>query len=255
MQYSSYLISGATSGIGRATARQLAKSGASKIIITGRREDRLNELVKELNSPTCTVIPACFDIRNRKQVEDFVNNNASEISHLDVLINNAGLAAGRTEFASASIEDWEQMIDTNLKGLLYLTRSIVPYMIKRGGGHIVNLGSIAGHFTYPNGSVYAATKFAVRALNESLRMDLMGKSIRVTSIDPGMVETEFSIVRFKGDKAAADKVYEGMTPLKSEDIAEAILWSINRPLHVNVQEIILMPTDQASVRDIYRRNI
>ncbi|RYE59259.1 MAG: SDR family NAD(P)-dependent oxidoreductase, partial [Hyphomicrobiales bacterium] len=160
----------------------------------------------------------------------------------------AGLAAGLDSFQEASLDDWDQMIDTNVKGLLYISRLVVPHLIRRGQGHVVNIGSIAGHDVYPKGHVYNATKFAVRALTEAMRIDLLGTGVRVTSIDPGMAETEFSSVRFKGDEGRAKIVYAGMKALSAEDIAEAILWSLDRPAHVNVQEILLMPTDQASAR-------
>lgn len=253
MDYKSFLITGATSGIGEACARRLAREGATKLLLTGRREDRLLALKKELSSATCTVLTYTFDIRDREAVSRFATTAAAELSTLDVLINNAGLAAGLSDFAHASIDDWEQMIDTNIKGLLYMTRAILPLFMARKSGHIVNIGSVAGRTSYPNGSVYCATKHAVRALNDSLRLDTLGSNIRVTSIDPGMVETEFSLVRLKGDHQKAAAVYQGVRALLADDVADAILWSVSRPAHVNVQEILLMPTDQASVRDVYRR--
>ena len=253
MQNKKILITGATSGIGEATLRRLLTSGASKILITGRRKERLKSLQQELSTSACPVIPFCFDIRERESVEQFVEYAKPELADLDILINNAGLAAGRDLFQDASIEDWEAMIDTNVKGLLYVTRAILPLMIARKSGHIVNIGSIAGHSVYPRGNVYCATKFAVRALNEALRVDTLGSGIRVTSVDPGMVETEFSLVRYKGDAEKAAEVYKGVTPLSPSDIADAIYWSLSRPKHVNIQEIVLTPTEQASTRDIARR--
>jgi 3-hydroxy acid dehydrogenase/malonic semialdehyde reductase len=244
---STIVITGATSGFGAATARLLAKSWPEcKLLLTGRREERLDALVKELGAPR--VKGFAFDIRDRAAVENF----AKSAGPVQVLINNAGLAAGLDAFQDARVEDWEQMIDTNVKGLLYITRALLPGMIARKEGHIVNMGSIAGHVMYPKGHVYSATKFAVKALNEGLRMDVLGSNVRVTSIDPGMAETEFSVVRFKGDQQKADSVYKGMRPLTGEDIAEAILWSLERPAHVNIQSIVIMPADQASPRDVFR---
>ncbi|HEY8278051.1 MAG TPA: SDR family NAD(P)-dependent oxidoreductase [Bdellovibrionota bacterium] len=244
------VITGATSGFGEATARLIAKSWPdAKLWITGRRKERLDSLVKELGSSR--VSSFCFDVSDRKAVENFAKSAGQE--NITVLVNNAGLAAGLDHFQDASVDDWDQMIDTNLKGLLYMTRALLPGMIARKTGHIVNMGSIAGHVTYPKGHVYVATKSAVRALTESLRIDILGSNVRVTSIDPGMAETEFSVVRFHGDQHKADAVYKGMRPLVADDIAEAILWSLDRPPHVNIQEIILMPTDQATPRDVSRK--
>ncbi len=244
------VITGATSGFGEATARLIAERWPRcQLWLTGRRKDRLDTLVKELG--TARAEGFAFDIRDRQAVENFARSAGNE--KITVLVNNAGLAAGLDAFQDAHVEDWEQMIDTNIKGLLYATRAILPGMLSRGQGHIVNLGSIAGHTTYPKGHVYAATKFAVRALSDSLRLDTLGSGLRVTSIDPGMAETEFSVVRFQGDQKKADAVYQGMRPLRAEDIAEAIFWSLERPPHVNVQEVILMPTDQATPRDVARK--
>lgn len=244
---STVVITGATSGFGAATARLLAARWPEcTLLLTGRRTERLDDLVKELGASRAKGF--AFDIRDRAAVERF----AKDAGPVQVLINNAGLAAGLDAFQESIAEDWEQMIDTNVKGLLYITRALLPGMISRKEGHIVNLGSIAGHVMYPKGHVYAATKFAVKALNEGLRMDLLGSNVRVTSIDPGMAETEFSVVRFKGDQQKADSVYKGMRPLTGEDIAEAILWSLERPAHVNIQSIVIMPTDQASPRDVFR---
>ena len=225
-----------------------------EIILTGRRQERLEQIAKDLSSPDLvTVHTFAFDIRDRSAVEKFVNENEKLLSNLDVLVNNAGLAAGLEEFPEANLDDWDAMIDTNIKGLLYITRGIIPHMKKRKHGHIINIGSIAGHTIYPKGAVYCATKHAVKVINEGIRMDTLGTGIRVTSVDPGMVETEFSLVRFKGDEAKAKKVYEGLTPLTPEDIAETVYWCLARPPHVNIQEVIIMPTDQASVRDVNRK--
>lgn len=245
MENSTLLITGATSGIGEAFARLArARSPGAELILTGRRADRLETIGRELGART-----AAFDIRDPAQVAAF----ARTVDKVDVLVNNAGLAAGLDAFWQASLEDWEQMIDTNLKGLLYITRALLPRMIELKKGHVVNIGSVAGRQVYPKGHVYNATKFAVRALTEGLRLDLQGTGIRVTEIQPGMVESEFSLVRFKGDEGKAESVYKGLTPLSPADVAEAIWWSIQQPKHVNVQEILLMPTDQASVRDAYRK--
>lgn len=249
MKNSIAIITGATSGIGRATALAFAKKWPElHLWLLGRRVDRLESLAKKIGEKRTAIF--CLNIRDRAAVEFFASKN--DLRQIKILVNNAGLAAGLDTFQEASLDDWEQMIDTNLKGLLYMTRSIIPAMIKSGGGHIVNLGSIAGREVYPKGHVYNATKFAVRALTEALRIDTLGKNIRVTSIDPGMVETEFSLVRFKGNEEKAKSVYDGLVPLAPEDVAEAIVWSIDRPKHVNVQEMLLMPTAQASVRDVHR---
>jgi NADP-dependent 3-hydroxy acid dehydrogenase YdfG len=239
------LITGATSGIGEACARLLrAKWPGARLLLTGRRADRLERLQAELKAEVFVL-----DIRDRKAVARF----AEGLEGVDALVNNAGLAAGLDTFQEASLNDWEEMIDTNVKGLLYITRALLPKMIAAGSGHIVNIGSVAGRQVYPKGHVYNATKFAVHALTEALRLDLQGTGLRVTEIQPGMVETEFSKVRFKGDEAKAKSVYSGLKPLQPEDVAEAIFWSLNQPPHVNVQEILLMPTDQASARDAFRK--
>jgi 3-hydroxy acid dehydrogenase/malonic semialdehyde reductase len=244
------VITGATSGIGLATAKLLAeKAKPAKLILTGRRADRLEKIRLELSEKT-SVETHVFDIRSREECAEFVKK--IENTPIDSLINNAGLAAGRESIQAANIDDWETMIDTNVKGLLYVTRGILPGMLKRKAGHIVNLGSIAGHAVYPNGNVYCATKYAVKALTEALRVDTLGSGVRVSSVDPGMVETEFSLVRFKGDKEKAKIVYEGLKPLSPQDIADAIYWCLSRPEHVNIQEVILTPTAQASTRDIAR---
>lgn len=246
------VITGATSGFGLATAKLLAKEWPdSTFLLTGRRRDRLENLQKEL-APVRVKI-AAFDIRQRSEVKTFVQDFQNELQDVSVLVNNAGLAAGLSLFQESDVDDWEQMIDTNLKGLLYMTREILPFMIQKKSGHVVNMGSIAGHVVYPKGHVYNATKFAVKALNEALRLDLLGTGIRVTSVDPGMAETEFSLVRFKGDEEKAKSVYHGLEALQAEDIAETILWCLNRPPHVNIQDVVIMPTNQASPRDVHRQ--
>lgn len=248
------LITGAGSGIGFATAVELARKGWS-LILTGRRQDRLLKLQAELRAvavqKTQEFQIAAFDIQSAKACEKFVNDFSASLSGLDVLINNAGLAKGTERLQEAVISDLDQMIDTNVKGLLYLTRGVLPHMIKRQQGHIVNLGSVAGRWLYPGGAVYCASKFAVRALTEGLRMDLLGTPIRVSNVEPGMVETEFSIVRL-GSEEKAKKVYAGMNALTPKDIAETITWILERPKHVNIQELVIYPTDQAHVGMVHR---
>ena len=241
------LITGATSGIGAATARRLADLGYG-LILNGRRLDRLEALKNELKTE---VRLAPFDIRDRKAVEQFCSQRADWLRELTVLVNNAGLAAGTEKVQDARIDDWENMIQTNVMGLLVLTRQVLPFFIKKNEGHIVNMGSVAGRWTYPGGAVYCATKFAVRAISESLRMDLFGTAIRVSNIEPGMVHTEFSEVRL-GSKAQGDAVYKDMNPLSADDIAETISWVLERPKHVNIQEIVIYPTDQAAIRMVNR---
>jgi NADP-dependent 3-hydroxy acid dehydrogenase YdfG len=247
-------ITGATSGIGRAIALRLAKENYA-LILTGRRDERLTALKKELEHDyDAKVLTLCFDVRVFEQVEKAVNSLPDEWKTIDILINNAGLAAGADPIHTAPISDWEQMIDTNIKGLLYVTRVISPAMVARKSGHIINLGSIAGRMVYPTGVVYCATKHAVKALNEGMRMDFLPYGIRVTEVAPGAVETEFSMVRFKGDKQRADQVYQGFAPLVAEDIAEAIYCAITQPPHVNIQDMLIMPTAQANTLMIHREN-
>nr|BFD62420.1 SDR family oxidoreductase [Bdellovibrio sp. HM001] len=249
------LITGATSGIGWATAHSLAEQGFS-ILATGRRYEKLQELQKALKIafPAVQVKLASFDVSDRFEVSEFMKAHAADLAQVEILVNNAGLACGVEKMQEASLDDWETMIDTNVKGLLFMTRGVVEHMVKKNSGHIINLGSVAGRWTYPGGGVYCATKFAVRALSEGLRMDLLGTRIRVTNIEPGMVNTEFSVVRLK-DQAKADKVYEGMTPLMAKDIAETIAWCAARPAHVNIQELVIYPTDQAHVGQVARKGV
>ena len=214
------LITGATSGIGQATALKAAEAGFD-VIITGRRNDRLQELAESIRQKGADVLPLAFDIRQSGEVETAIRNLGGKWRDISVLVNNAGLAVGVAPIQEGVLDDWERMIDTNVKGLLYITRAVAPLMIARNTGHIVNLASIAGKEVYPGGNVYCATKHAVDALSRAMRTDMLKHHIKVTNIAPGMVETEFSIVRYKGDKEAADKVYQGMTPLTNEDIAEA----------------------------------
>jgi NADP-dependent 3-hydroxy acid dehydrogenase YdfG len=236
------VITGATSGIGKATAELFIKNNYF-VVITGRRKDRL-ESFKKQHPDSADYF--CMDIRRKEDVNNFSNYLIKHNLIPDVLINNAGLAAGLAPAHEALWDDWEQMIDTNVKGLLYLTRLLLPEMIKKKSGHIINVGSVAGKEVYPNGAVYCATKFAVEAITRGLRMDLLPYNIKVSSVSPGMVETEFSLVRFKGDEDRAKKVYEGLVPLKPEDIAETIVWMINRPPHVHIQDVWIMPSAQAS---------
>lgn len=239
------LITGATSGIGKSTALKLAENGFD-VIITGRRQELLYELNNLILSKNVRVLSLCFDVRNHEQVKQNLCNLPEEWKNIDVLINNAGLAAGLSTLQEGDMDDWERMIDTNVKGLLYVTRNIVAQMVERGKGQIINIGSIAGKEVYPNGNVYCATKHAVDALTKGMRMDLLPKGIKVSQICPGAVETEFSLVRFHGDKTRADKVYEGFESLIADDIAECILFCVTRPPHVNINDMIVMPTAQAS---------
>lgn len=239
------LITGASSGIGSATARVFAQAGA-KLILTARRQDRLEQLADELGKEFASSTHLLsLDVRDAIAVESAISNLSADWSSIDVLINNAGLSRGLEKLQAGSIQDWEEMIDTNIKGLLYFTSAIVPGMISRGRGHVVNLGSTAGHQTYPNGNVYCATKAAVRVISEGLKQDLLGTPVRVSSVDPGLVETEFSQVRFRGDTERAKKVYQGLTPLTPTDVADVIFFCATRPPHVNISEVLLMPTDQA----------
>jgi len=248
------IITGATAGIGRATAEILARNDYD-IIITGRRIEKLDELEEQIRLKTeADVLSLAFDIRDQDAVIKACEQLTGKWGNVDVLVNNAGLAAGMSHIYEGSVDDWEQMIDTNIKGLLYITRNISPGMVKRQKGHIINIGSIAGKEAYEKGNVYNATKFAVDGLTQGMRMDLVEHGIKVTSIDPGAVETEFSLVRFKGDSEKAGQVYEGFTPLYAEDIADAILFVVTRPPHVNIDDLLIMPTAQARSRKINRNN-
>ena len=243
------MITGATSGIGRATARVLASDG-HHLILTGRRRERLDELTRDY--PNGRFLALAFDVRSREAVEDAIASLPPEWQTIGTLINNAGLAVGLEPLHEGNPDDWERMIDTNIKGLLYVTRAVAPGMAKRRAGHIVNLGSIAGREVYPGGAVYCATKHAVRALSQGMRQDLLPYGIRVSLICPGAVETEFSIVRFKGDNQRAASVYDGYTPLTADDIARTIRFALNAPAHVDLQDILVMPTAQADSRSFHR---
>ena len=237
-------ITGATSGIGMATARLFAKNGV-KLILCGRREDRLIKLSEELSELT-EVFTLSFDVRNKEEVFSAVKSLPKDFSEIDILINNAGNAHGMDTIDEGNTDDWDAMLDINVKGLLYVSKAVIPKMIEHKRGQIINIGSTAGKEVYPKGNVYCASKHAVDAINQGMRIDLNGKGIKVGAINPGMVETEFSEVRFKGDSERAEKVYQGFTPLKAEDIADIIWFSVNLPPHVNIADLTVMCLDQAS---------
>jgi len=246
-------ISGASSGIGKACANAFAAEGA-KLILAARRKERLDELASELKEKFSSETKILsFDIQNYKEIKESFASLPEEWKNVDILINNAGLAQGMHKLQEGNPDDWDVMINTNIKGLLYLTREILPNMVKRESGHIINLGSTAGHDVYPSGNVYCATKFAVNAISQSLRIDVLDKSIKVSSVDPGMVETEFSVIRFSGDVERAKNVYKGVDPLTADDVADAILYCATRPKHVNINEIILTPIAQAQSNFIVRK--
>jgi len=239
------LITGATAGFGEATALKLA-ANSYDLIVTGRRKERLEKLKSKLeNDFGVEVQTLCFDIRVKAEV-DKAFAEITDPSRIEILVNNAGLASGLSPIHQGDIDDWDKMIDTNVKGLLYISRLVIPFMTEKKKGHIVNIGSIAGRQVYPNGNVYCASKFAVDALTQAMRVDLVSYGIKVSLISPGMAETEFSIVRFHGDEARAKKVYESYDPLLAEDIAEALFYVITRPAHVNINDMLIMPTAQAS---------
>ncbi len=244
------LVTGATSGIGKATAQILAKNNY-KIILCGRREDRLMELEKELSKIT-EVHTLSFDVRDKKAVFESINSLPEAFSKIDVLINNAGNAHGLDPIQNGNLDDWDAMIDINIKGLLYVSKAIIPQMVERKSGHIINIGSTAGKEVYANGNVYCASKHAVDALNQGMRIDLNPYGIRVGAIHPGMVETNFSKVRFKGDTDKAATIYKGLQPLQAEDIADIIHFVVSRPYHVNIADLIVYPTAQASATTVKR---
>ena len=239
-------ITGASSGIGAATALAFAAEGA-RLLLAARRANKLAEVASAaLERGAQSVHSIDLDVRDHRAVQNAVDSLPAEWSDIEILVNNAGLSRGLDKLYMGRIEDWEEMIDTNVKGLLYVTRSVVPGMVVRGSGHIINMGSTAGEITYPNGAVYCATKAAERALNDGLRQDVLGTPVRVTSVDPGMVETDFSLVRFHGDEERAAKVYKGLIPLKPEDIADTIVWAASRPAHVNIARVVMTSIDQAN---------
>jgi 3-hydroxy acid dehydrogenase/malonic semialdehyde reductase len=245
MSNKTILITGATSGIGEAAARIFA-ANKYNLIITGRRKERLEKLAEELRKQNVEVLTLCFDVRKSSEVEKSISSLQGNWKNIDVLINNAGLASGLGPIQTGELDDWEKMIDTNIKGLLYVTRAVTPLMIARNSGHIINIASLAGKDVYPNGNVYCATKHAVDALSRSMRIDLLPHGIKVTNIAPGLVETEFSVVRFHGDKERADNVYKGFQPLTAADIADAIWYAASRPAHFCVNDMVLTPLAQAN---------
>ena len=247
------MITGGTAGFGEATAHEFAKNGYN-IIITGRRLDRLNAVAEEVGKKYgVEVFTLNFDIRSNSETQKNISSLSAVWQNIDVLVNNAGLASGLSVIQEGDIDDWEKMIDTNIKGLLYVTRCVAPMMIKNKKGHIINIGSTAGKEAYLNGNVYCATKFAVDALTKSMRIDMLAHGIRVTSVCPGMAETEFSIVRYHGDKERAKNVYKGIIPLSAQDIAEVIYFAACRPAHVNISDIVVTPLAQASTNYIVRK--
>lgn len=249
------LITGATSGIGEACAMVFAQQQFN-IIITGRRKDRLEVLKIQLEKQWNVKVEAlCFDVSNKIAVEESLTSLSSDWKNIDVFINNAGLSKGLDPIQNGDSDNWDTMIDTNIKGLLYVTKIVSNWMINAGKGHIINIGSIAGKEVYANGNVYCATKHAVDALNKAMRIDLLPHKIKVTAIHPGAVETEFSVVRFHGDQQKAAQVYEGYEPLVAQDIAETIWFVVNRPHHVNINELVIMPTAQASVNYLEREGV
>jgi len=247
-------ITGASSGIGAATAMEFARHGA-KLLLCARRLDRLQAMDAELRDAGAPdILTFELDVQSRNAVHNTLANLPEPWHDIDVLVNNAGLSRGLNKLYEDDIENWEEMIDTNVKGLLYITRAIVPGMVERNHGHVINLGSIAGHAAYPNGGVYCATKAAERFLSDGLRIDVNGTAVRVTSIDPGMVETDFSKIRFRGDEQRAAKTYQNIDPLQPEDIADAIVWAATRPPHVSIQTVVLTPTAQANPFIITRKS-
>ena len=245
------LITGATSGIGEACARKFAQGGYD-VIITGRRAQLLANLKKELEAEGVRVLALAFDVRNRNAATAAINSLPLEWQQIDVLINNAGLALGLEPEYEGSFEDWETMIDTNIKGLLTMTRLVVPRMVKRDIGHVINIGSVAGDAAYAGGNVYCGTKAAVKTITDGLRIDLAHTSVRVTNVKPGLVETHFSNVRFHGDDARADKVYEGVKPLTGADIAEVVFYAASAPAHVQIAEVLVLATHQANGSVLHR---
>jgi len=245
-------ITGATSGIGKACAIEFAKEGAN-LILCARRLELISRLVDELKKEFKIQIHfGKVDVRNKNEADNFVESLPDKFKKIDILINNAGLSRGLEKFYEDDFINWEEMIDTNIKGLLYVTRAVVPGMVERKSGHIINIGSVAGHEAYPKGGIYCGTKHAVDAITKSLRMDLIDKSIRVSTVDPGLVETNFSNIRFHGDEERAKNVYKGLTPLTGKDVAETIIFIATRSPHVNIAEVIILPAQQASATVVHR---
>lgn len=247
------MITGASAGIGRACAFAFARAGAA-LILTARREDVLSRLASELSSGFgVRVLAKKLDVTRKKDVEGFFGSLPEQWRDIDVMVNNAGLARGMDRLQDGAADEWDEMIDTNVKGLLYCTKFALRNMVARNCGHIINLGSLAGHEVYTGGNVYCATKYAVNGLSKALKLDLLGTNIRVSSVDPGMVETDFSKVRFRGDLERARKVYSNLTPLTPDDVADAVVYCASRPPHVNISEIVMMPVDQSSTTAFNRR--
>lgn len=247
-------VTGASSGIGASCAREFARAGA-KLLLAARRFEKLQELAKQLQAEFgCATHVMPLDVCDRSGVESALSSLPEDWKAIDVLVNNAGLSRGLDKLQEAEFQDWEEMIDTNIKGLLYVTRLVVPGMLDRNAGHVINIGSTAGHEAYPGGSVYCATKFAVKAITQALKKDLHGSPIRVSSVDPGLVETNFSNIRFRGDTDRATNTYDNMTPLTPDDVAEIVVFCASRPAHVNIADVIVMPTDQSAATMVYRHS-
>lgn len=247
------LITGASSGIGAACAELFAQAGAN-LILAARRLERVQGLGTQLEQQYQIQTHVLgLDVCDRQGVDATLNHLPDPWNQIDILVNNAGLSRGLSKLHEGNIDDWEEMLDTNVKGLLYVTRAVVPGMVERQAGHVVNIGSIAGRVAYPGGNVYCASKAAVRAISDGLKQDLIGTPVRVTEIEPGLVETEFSLVRFHGDRSRAEKVYQDLTPLTGEDIADLVLFSVTRPPHVNISEMLVVPVDQANATLVHRR--
>lgn len=245
-------ITGASAGIGKACAESFAQVGAN-LLLAARRIDRLIKFAEELHAKYQVKVKIFkLDVRNYDEVKNSIGQLDDEWKKIDILINNAGLSRGLDKIYEGNPENWNEMIDTNIKGLLYVTRAVLPGMVERDSGHIINIGSLAGHEVYPGGNVYGSTKFAVNGLTKSTRLDVVGKNIRVSSVDPGLVETEFSIVRYSGDEEKAKNTYKGMTPLVAEDVAEAVFFCASRPDHVNINDIIMTPVSQVSITNVHR---
>ncbi|MFH2050714.1 MAG: SDR family oxidoreductase [bacterium] len=243
------LITGASAGIGQACTRKFAEQG-SKLILVARRIERLEKLQKSLKTDSLIIE---LDLQDRKAVSGVIESLPDEWKNIDILVNNAGLGRGLEKLHEGNIDGWEEMIDTNIKGLLYMSRAVIPGMVERNSGHIINIGSIAGHQVYPGGNVYCATKHAVDALTQGMRLDLVDTPLRVSVVDPGLVETEFSIVRFYGDKERAMNTYKGYKPLEGDDIADAVVWIASRPAHVQIAEVTIFPTAQASAMVTHKK--
>jgi serine 3-dehydrogenase len=248
------LVTGASSGIGEACATAFARAGC-RLVLAARRLDRLDALAARIREKHgVEVLTGALDVRDREAVDAWLEGLEAPWSDIDILVNNAGLARGLSTVFEGDVNDWEEMIDTNVKGLLWVSRAVLRGMVDRGRGHVVNIGSIAGHETYPGGNVYCASKHAVTAINRALNIDVLGTGVRVSSVDPGLVETEFSVVRFHGDTERADAVYEGLEPLTGRDVADAVLFCATRPPHANVREMILMPSAQAAAVHVHRES-